>query len=78
MCVQWFTAQAAAQSVPTAARGSGALRAAASKGLQESDFVPLMRKLTRLPDHELMDLMDLLGAAFALFQSTRHDAHSLP
>ena len=60
---QWFQAQAAVHSEPTAARGSGALRAPASKGLQESDFVPLMRRLTSLPDHELYDLMDLLGAA---------------
>jgi hypothetical protein len=61
---QWFRAQAVVHSEPTAARGSGALRAPASKGLQESDFVPLMRKLTSLPDHELYDLMDLIGAAF--------------
>lgn len=32
------------------------------KGLMECDFVALMKKLTDMPDHDLLDLTDVLGA----------------
>mmetsp|Transcript_15144 Transcript_15144/g.29082 ORF Transcript_15144/g.29082 Transcript_15144/m.29082 type:complete len:244 (-) Transcript_15144:571-1302(-) len=55
---KWFLAHA--QGVCTRP-ASGSLRSASKvKGLMECDFVALMKKLTDMPDHDLLDLTDVL------------------
>mmetsp|Transcript_17204 Transcript_17204/g.37412 ORF Transcript_17204/g.37412 Transcript_17204/m.37412 type:complete len:230 (-) Transcript_17204:198-887(-) len=55
---KWFQTHATVVSNPTA--GPASLRGAGVRALLESDFLPLMRRLTDLPEHELFELFDLL------------------